>query len=73
MRKSLTIGVIGPILLMGCSQDFDEKYDDNLEALNKEADEIQSSIEKSLNERAEVDKALGKSDGTSADGRGPQN
>lgn len=58
MKKSFFIYGIASAMLIGCSQDFDEKYEDNLEELTQEADDIKLSVDKRFNESAEADKIL---------------
>lgn len=58
MRGLMFFGFLFVLSLSACSQGFDEKYDDNLEQLTKEADDIQASVDQRMAEGEEADKAL---------------
>ncbi|MEH6789327.1 hypothetical protein [Parasphingorhabdus sp.] len=50
------------LVLSACEKDFDEKYQDNLEQLDREAKEIEARVERQLAEGREADKAMQRSD-----------
>jgi hypothetical protein len=58
MRCSTLFLPIAMLLLAGCEKSFDKKYQDELEQLNAEADEIQAGISQQLAEGAEADTIL---------------
>lgn len=58
MRPSTLFLPIAMLLLAGCDKSFDKKYQDELEQLNAEADEIQAGISQQLAEGAEADTIL---------------
>lgn len=58
MKNSFILYAMASLLLMGCGQDFDEKYEDNLQKLTQEADEINAHIDQRFKESEATDKIL---------------
>ena len=58
MRFRLVTLSISVLLLTACEQEFDDKYEDNLQALEEEAKAIQSDVDQQLAEGEEADRAL---------------
>lgn len=68
MRKSIILCAIASLSLASCGQDFDEKYEDNLQELTAESDEIQASVDQRFKESEEADKILNRGDVSGNDG-----
>lgn len=57
-RTTLWIATCTAMLLAGCERSFDEKYDDNLKALTKEAETIKAETDRQITARERADAAL---------------
>lgn len=73
MRKSIILCAIASLSLASCGQDFDEKYEDNLQELTAESDEIQASVDQRFKESEEADKILNRGDLSSDNGESNNN
>lgn len=73
MKNSFILYAMASLLLMGCGQDFDEKYEDNLQELTQEADEINAHIDQRFKESEEADKILNRGDLSSDNGESNNN
>lgn len=62
MRLKALILPLTLALLTACEKEFDDKYEDNLEALNAQAEEIKSSVDQRMAEGREADRALAADD-----------
>ena len=56
MRGRAIVLAIPMLSLSACEQDFDEKYQDNLEKLQEQAEEIESGVDQQLAAGREADK-----------------
>lgn len=54
------------LVLGACERDFDEKYEDNLKALNAEAAQIKATADKQIEARQAAEKALSEGEGSDA-------
>ncbi len=64
MRRRAVLLVLSLFALTACEKDFDEKYQDNLEQLNQEAQEIEARVDQQLAEGREADKVMQSADET---------
>lgn len=58
MRLKALILPLPLVLLTACEKEFDDKYEENLEALNARAEEIKSSVDQRMAEGREADRAV---------------
>lgn len=56
MRVGAIVLTISMLSLSACEKDFDEKYQDNLEKLQEQAEEIESGVDQQLAAGREADK-----------------
>ena len=58
MGRQIILLAISILSLSACEKDFDEKYQDNLDQLNEEAQRIEAGVNEHLAEGRKADKAI---------------